>query len=181
LFRDENSPTSKDSIISILEIAVEQAIRINHLVEYIPEIGMNIVYANPEPSSVCDVAGLSGRIIKALDKPMSCGEIVYGGSRYLASVVLEAMKLDSTKRSAINIRGGDDIPDRLKAIGCNVHILASKIKGVGCPVALYLKSSNSLVDAYLHPGDFGIEPTTTIIGDNPLLLVKLLEKLVQHE
>jgi hypothetical protein len=38
-----------------------------------------------------------------------------------------------------------------------------------------------MVDAYLHPGDYGVEATTTILGSSPGILVDLLEKLTGLE
>ncbi|EMR74051.1 hypothetical protein MCGE09_00589, partial [Thaumarchaeota archaeon SCGC AB-539-E09] len=170
--------TQKDCIIIALEKAIERALDIGGLVDLIPEVGMNIVYAKPEPSSLDDVAGLSGRIIKAMGKPISCGEVVYGASRHLSSVVLEAMRLGSSKRAAINIRGGNDVEERLEAMGIRVQVLPLKVEGAGCPVAIHLRDAHGLVDAYLHPGDHGIEPTTTILGEDPSRLVDLLEKMM---
>jgi predicted fused transcriptional regulator/phosphomethylpyrimidine kinase len=108
---------------------------------------------------------------------MVCGEIAYGASKYLSSVLFEAMKLNPSKRAAINIRGGSDIPDKLKGLGLQVCVIPSRVEGEGCPVAIYLESSGKVLDAYLHPGDMGIEATTIILGETPGSLVDILEKL----
>ena len=171
----------KDNFLINLEKAINKAIRINNLVDFIPEVGMNIVYAKPHASSIYDVAGLSGRIIKAMGKPLSCGEIVYGGSIYLSSAIISALSIDPSKRAALNVRGGKDIKVKLESMGLKVTLLPSKVEGKVCPVTLFLEKSNKLSDAYLHPGDFGVESTTTIIGDDPIKLVDLLEKLVKLE
>ncbi len=173
--------TQKDSIIDEIKDAVERLISIKNLVRLIPEVGMNIIYAKPNACNLDEVAGLSGRIIKSMGEPLSCGKVAYGASRFLSSVVIEAMKMDSSKRSAINIRGGNDIEEKLESLGLDVTILPSKIEGDGCPVAIHLRSSDRLCDAYIHPGDFGVEPTTTILGSNPGVLVDLIEKLVKSE
>ena len=175
------SLTQKDSLIIELSQAIERLMDLDNLVDLVPEVGMNLVYSKPFPSSSQDVAGLSGRIIKAMDKAISCGDVVYGGSRYLSSVVLEATRLDPSKRAAVNIRGGDDIKEMLEAIGLRVYTLPSKVEGDGCPVTSHLKDSVTLFDAYLHPGDYGIEPTTTILGGSPGYLVDVIERLVGLE
>jgi predicted fused transcriptional regulator/phosphomethylpyrimidine kinase len=180
IVKNEES-SMKDAILEKLEKAIKKALSIEKISDFIPEVGMNIVYSKPQPSSTDNVAGLSGRIIKAMGEPLSCGEIVYGGSKYLASVVIEAIRIDPSKRAALNIRGGNDIILKLESIGLNVTVLPSKVEGGTCPVTVHLEKSNILVDAYFHPGDFGVESTTTIIGDDPLQLVDLLEKLVELE
>ena len=54
-----------------------------------------MVYSKPYANSFGDVAGLSGRVVVSLGRPKVCGETIYGGSKHLASVILEAVKLDS--------------------------------------------------------------------------------------
>jgi hydrogenase maturation factor/predicted fused transcriptional regulator/phosphomethylpyrimidine kinase len=172
------SLTKKDSVIVELSHALASALELDNLIDLVPEVGLNMVYSKPDPRSPQDVAGLSGRVINAMGKAMACGEVTYGASRYLSSVIIEATRLDSSKRAAVDIRGGDDLHRRLESIGLRVQILPHKIVGDRCPVAFHLKNSEKVLDAYVHPGDFGIEPTTTIIGDNPEYLVGILEKLV---
>ncbi|TRO53046.1 hypothetical protein E2P71_06820 [Candidatus Bathyarchaeota archaeon] len=171
----------KDPLIDELQTALDRLLKIPNLVDLIPEVGTNIVYAKPGARSSDSVAGLIGRIIKGSGKPLVCGEIAYGASKYLSSVLFEAMRIDPSKRAAINIREGRDIANGLRAIGLRVHVLPSNVEGEGCPVAEYLESSETIHDAYLHPGDFGIEATTTIIGENPGDLVEVLERLVELE
>jgi predicted fused transcriptional regulator/phosphomethylpyrimidine kinase len=172
---------SDDIVIKELEEAVNKLIQIDGFHDLIPEIGTNIVYSKKNPVSSKDIAGIEGRIIKGKSKPMRCGKIVYDASKNLSSVVLEANKLNKNILSAINIRGGDDISSRLDNVSVDYILLPSKLMESGCPVAYHLKSADSIVDAYIHPGDFGIEPTITILGENPSKLVETVSELVKHE
>ena len=171
----------KDPILKDLSVAVDRALEQIGLSNLIPEVGSNIVYAKPSATSLNDVAGLSGRIIKTVDGPIACGEYKYGASRFLSSVVLQALTLNSSIRSAINIRGGKDIKKTLEKLGLKIKVLPSRINGEGCPVTIYLRSSDTLYDAYIHPGGHGIEPTTTILGKNPGDLIDVIEKMIKHE
>jgi len=171
----------KDPLIEEVEKSIEKTLEINRLSELIPEVGMNIVYAKQKASTINDVAGLSGRIVNASGKPILCGNIAYGASRYLSTVVLEAIKINKLKRAALNLRGGDDIRKKIESLGLKIIVLPKRIEGEGCPVTLHLKKVNEVADAYIHPGDFGVEPTTTIIGESPIELVNVIEKLVKLE
>lgn len=173
--------TQKDSLIDELNEAINNVVKIRGLVGFIPEVGMNMVFAKKDADSSKKVAGLSGRIIKAMGEPMSCGTVTYDASKYLSSVVLAAMDIDPDKRAAVNIRGGDDIKPLLEKLSLRVFILPSKIEGIGCPVTLHLNKKKSIADAFVHPGDYGVEATTTILGSSPGALVDLLEKLVSFE
>jgi hydroxymethylpyrimidine/phosphomethylpyrimidine kinase len=141
---------------------------------------MNLVYSKREAEKIEEVAGLTGRIVNAMGKPLSCGEIKYGASMHLASVVLEAKKIKPSIRSAINLKNKYYISEKLAKIGLNVKVLPSE-KGKGCPVAIHIRKFQELFDAYIHPGGFGIEPTTTIIGKCPHELVTILTRLIEDD
>jgi predicted fused transcriptional regulator/phosphomethylpyrimidine kinase/protein-S-isoprenylcysteine O-methyltransferase Ste14 len=174
-----NKEHSEEPILVELEEAVNKLIIVDGFYGLIPEVGSNIVYARNNPVSSKDIAGIEGRIIKGKSKPMVCGEINYDASKHLASVILEAIRLNKKILSAINIRGGEDLPSLFDSINIEYYILPSKLVGTGCPVAYYLKKAESLYDAYIHPGDFGVEPTTTILAENPTKLVEIVSELVQ--
>ena len=171
----------KDELLDELQQAFDRLIGLDGLVGFIPEVGLNMVYAKPDARTPDEVAGLSGRVIKAMNRVQACGEVVYGASRYLASVILEAQKHNKGIRAAVNISGETIVQQLLEFIGLRVYLLPSKIEGEGCPVTIHLETADTLYDAYLHPGDFGIEPTTTILGESPRELVDILEKLVSLE
>ena len=146
----------------------------------IPEVGLNLVYSKPDPMGPLDVAGLNGRVIVSKGRPKACGEVEYGGSRFLASVIVEAQRRDPRLRAAVVIRGGDDVADALKEIGKTVVGLPPEAIGEGCPVARFIFSGGNMADAYSHPGAFGVEPTTTILDENPEGLIATLRGLLRY-
>lgn len=99
----------------------------------IPEVGLNMIYSKPSPKNPEDVVGLDGRVVVSRGKPRACGEVVYGGSVYLSSVLIEVARLDPAKRAAVVIRGGQTIAEALKKLGKTVIILEPENLGEGCP------------------------------------------------
>jgi predicted fused transcriptional regulator/phosphomethylpyrimidine kinase/hydrogenase maturation factor len=166
-----------DEVTSSLEGSLKRLSGIPGLVDLIPQVGLNLVYSRPDPVDAGDVAGLSGRVVAAMGEALVCGEVKYGASRFLASVLLEAAKIDPSIRSTVNIRGGCDIRGRLEALGLSVEELPGGETADGCPVAHYIRSRGGLRDAYIHPGSHGVEPTTTILSRDPMRLVEILVEL----
>ena len=164
-----------------LEKAVHRLTCLNGINDYIPQVGSNLVYAKSESSTIEDAAALTGRIISTIEGPLACGKIAFGASRHLASVVIEAQSLNGEIRAGLNIRADYEIARRLKEIGLTVVTIPSKMEGEGCPVALYIRSTGKLADAYVHPGDFGVEPTTTIIARHPQRLLEIMAEIVAIE
>jgi hydroxymethylpyrimidine/phosphomethylpyrimidine kinase len=149
--------------------------------DYIPQVGSNLVYAKLDSSTVEDVAALTGRIIATIRGPIACGEVAYGASRHLASVVIEAQKLDGEIRAGLNIKADDGLTQQLKDVGLKVVTIPSRVEGEGCPVTHYIRRTEGLADAYVHPGDFGVEPSTTIIARHPDRLVEIMAEIVEFE
>jgi predicted fused transcriptional regulator/phosphomethylpyrimidine kinase len=166
-----------DEVTSSLQGSLKRLSGIPGLVGLIPQVGLNMVYSRPGPADAGDVAGLSGRVVSAMGEALICGEVRYGASRFLASVLLEAAKIDPSIRSAVNIRGGGDVRWRLEALGLSVEELPGGEAAEGCPVAHHIRSRGVLRDAYVHPGSHGVEPTTTILSRDPARLVELLAEL----
>jgi len=170
----------EDQIPAVLDAAVRRLTRIDGIGDYIPQVGSNLVYAKAGSSTVEDAAALTGRIIATIRGPVACGEVAYGASSHLASVVIEAQRLDGEIRAGLNIRA-DDVARRLKEVGLTVVTIPSRIEGEGCPVTHFIRRTGELADAYVHPGDFGVEPTTTIIARHPDRLVEIIAEIVELE
>jgi len=175
------SPEVEEQMPAVLNAAVRRLTRIDGIGDYIPQVGSNLVYAKVNSSTVEDTVALTGRIIATIRGPIACGEVTYGASRHLASVVIEAQKLDGEIRAGLNIKASEDVTWRLKQAELTVVTIPSKAEGEGCPVTHYIKKTGELVDAYVHPGDFGIEPTTTIIARHPDRLVEIMAEIVKLE
>lgn len=161
-----------------VEQAVTQLLMLERFNDLIPQVGSNLVYAKDNATTMKDIAALSGRIISTINGPLVCGKVAYGASRYLASVLLETMKHDDRVRAALNICAREDVSKKLDEIGLKVTVIPEKVEDEGCPVTHFIEKNVDLMDAYVHPGDFGIEPTTTIIGRDPEILVDIIRKLV---
>jgi hydrogenase maturation factor/predicted fused transcriptional regulator/phosphomethylpyrimidine kinase len=170
----------QDEVLNVLRIAVSELLARHEVARLIPQIGTNMVYARQRASSDDDIVAVDGRIIGGKDKPKICGEVVYGGSMFMSSVVLEAMKIDPSMRAAVNIRGGEDVTRALRRMGLSLSELPPVSTGDACPVAVEIEKTGKLFRAYCHPGAFGLEPTTTLLAETPLMLVSTLAELASH-
>jgi Uncharacterized conserved protein len=79
-FRDPEVEYYKSILFKILGI--------RGLEKIIPEVGSNLVYAPEKPTTISDIIGLTGRIVKVHGGVTYYGEPVYGGSKHVAKVLL---------------------------------------------------------------------------------------------
>jgi predicted fused transcriptional regulator/phosphomethylpyrimidine kinase/hydrogenase maturation factor len=169
-----------DELEDSVNHALEEIELLKGAEKLIPQVGLNLVYSKPDPMGPLDVVGLNGRVIVSKGKPKACGEVEYGGSRFLASVIVEAQRRDPRLRAAVDLRGGEDIDQALRGMGLSVVDLPPESIGEGCPVARFLFSGGNMANAYSHPGAFGIESTTTILSTTPESLIETLRELLKY-
>ena len=169
----------QDDILIELRDSINQLVKIPEFNNLIPQVGSNMVYAKTGAESPDDVASIDGRIIPSRKGPRLCGDIMYSGSRFTSSVILEAYKVNPEMRAAISIRGGHDLSDALTKLGHRVKII-SDVKSDVCLGTLTVVEADELYTVYYHLGAFGIEPTITIIGRKPSELLEIIQKLITH-
>jgi hydrogenase maturation factor/predicted fused transcriptional regulator/phosphomethylpyrimidine kinase len=158
-------------------VSLEQHPEISRL---IPEVGTNVVHSKPYTESLDDIAGLSGRVVVSLGRPKVCGEVIYGGSKHVALVLLEAMKLNPKIRAAVNIVGRKEVVDVLESINIKVCRVPRLKKEKTCPIAEFIRNSKNFSYAYYHPGSYALEPSIVILSRGPKKLLDILIKVARH-
>ena len=153
----------------------------------IPECQTNFVFSKPNPKSLIDVLGVSGRIVKDDKRVVMAGSLKYGGSKHVASAVLEMTKKFPRIRSALNIKYTEDtvrkaIAKKLSVLSYDRNAEPSKIKNKGggsisWGVRNTIKNVTKAPDLVFHKGDVGKEPMILIFGKNPRDTLSKLDKL----
>ncbi len=160
-----------DRFLSELYATALHIASMDRFIELVPEVGSNIVYAKPDASNVEDIAAIDGRIVRTSSKARVCGKARYGASRYLAPLLLEAIRNGSGYRVAINIRGSREVLEAARRAGIKVAVV--DVKGTHiCPLAGVVGKIKA--EAYFHPGDIGVEPLIVIFAKSlPELAAKI--------
>jgi len=172
--------SSSDPIISCLGRVFKELEEMPEFSKLVPQVGTNIVYAKEGAKSLSDVAGLSGRVVVSLGRPKVCGKVVYGGSKYLASFLLEVMKFDVSKRACVNIKADKNVMRVLKELKLSIrYVPPIRVEDV-CPITMVVKCDKKVYDAYYYPGAHGIEPSIVILARNPSNLLDILKEVINR-
>ena len=166
--------------------AIEELTKEN-IVDFIPEVGMNFVYALPMPyaKSIDDVLGIEGRIVRA-GKKAKAGEIKFGASRHLARAILKAMEFDSNIRAVMNIKYDESllkkIRKRFATSFYNRQEEPEEIKkreGATIPwgIEVAISKAKKVPDIIYHTGDIGKEPMILIFGKNPKDVLRKFDEI----
>jgi hydroxymethylpyrimidine kinase / phosphomethylpyrimidine kinase / thiamine-phosphate diphosphorylase len=175
-------------VIEELTNAVDQLISIKNFEKLIPETQSNIVYAIPNAKNIEDVAGVSGRIVKAGNRSIPTSGIKFGASRHVASSILEYMNTNQLVRSALNIKNDKKILDNCNRLFRATHyertVEPSNIKNregrsISWGVSRAL-SKNPDAEIIYHRGDIGKEPMIIIFGQNPQEVVDKVKRILDN-
>jgi hydroxymethylpyrimidine/phosphomethylpyrimidine kinase len=176
-----------DPIENELSYAISKLVDINHVYQVIPECQTNFVYSKPRPNSIMDVLGLEGRIAKTGKSVAVAGELKYGGSKHVASAVLEITRKFPSLRSALNIRYDNKIIE--KAFAKRFHVSSydrrlesyndKKKEGttISWGIRAATKQSKTPPDIIYHKGDVGKEPMILVFGKTPMQVLAKLVKI----
>ena len=169
-----------DSYIKLVEDLVEKFTRNPNAVELVPEIGTNIVYAPPRARSIQETIAIPGRIVKTDKSTVAVGSPSYGGSRYLATLLLEARSINTRINAVINIKYKQEYIDKLRELGYEVLVVGpsdnpqeqyKKIIGA-------LKKIKKPKTVIADRGAIGLEPTIYVFHDDPYKLIDDILSLV---
>ena len=174
-------------VLSDLTKAIEKFQEIENVHVLIPESQTNFVYAIPEASSIKDIAGVKGRIIKIGKKVRPASYVGFGASKHVASGLLSYMDIKPSIRAAINIKYD---PKILKI--CKKFLTLSEYDRSFEPKKIKEKEGNSvrwgIKEALLknrnaslvyHRGDIGKEPMIILFAENPEKIIKYAKKIIK--
>jgi hydroxymethylpyrimidine/phosphomethylpyrimidine kinase len=162
--------------------------KIKEIYQFIPECQTNFVYSKPKPNSTMDILGLEGRIVKTGESVAVAGEIKYGGSKHVASAVLEISRKFPSVRSALNVKYNGKIIEsaiarRFRVLSYDRHFESFKNKKkegatISWGIRAAIKATKTPPDIIYHEGDFGKEPMILIFGKTPRQVLAKLVKIM---
>ncbi len=171
-----------------LRNAITEFSLIKDISKYIPECQTNFVYAVEKPKSIKNIFGLDGRIVKAGNRVIVAGEITLGGSKHVASAVLQCNKKFPMIRSAVNIKFDEKILSKMKKKGFKIKsynrddepkaVKAKENSSIIWGIKNSLKNSKTPPDVIYHKGDYGKEPMIIVFGKEPEDVINKISKIV---
>ncbi|MFQ5497734.1 MAG: bifunctional hydroxymethylpyrimidine kinase/phosphomethylpyrimidine kinase [Nitrosopumilus sp.] len=177
----------KDIINVKLSEGISNFIQIKNIYKNIPECQTNFIFSKENPKSIKDILGISGRIVKSGKDVLVAGDLMYGGSKHVASALMIMNKKYPKIRSAINIKYQKVTISKIKKSKMiissydrnqepeNVKIKGSTIKW---GIQHAIKNSKTIPDVIYHKGDYGKEPMIIVFGENPDNVLRKILKII---
>ena len=181
-------PHKLDRIKKNLSKAINDFKDIRNIYSTIPECQTNFVFAKAAPKSTKDILGVSGRIVKAGKDVVVAGDLEYGGSKHVATAVLEMTKKFPHVRSAINVKYDRMLIDKSKKKGFTVlsyNRLQEPMKNknkenssISWGIKTSIKNIKKPPDVVFHKGDLGKEPMIMVFGKTPDDVIKKITTIL---
>jgi len=152
--------------------------------QFIPEVGMNFVYALPNATARKDVCGIEGRITRYKDRCLLCGTLEFDASKHVASIVLAAMSSDPTMRSALNIRYTQKTLMHCANLGFTLGSFDRKFEPENASSTMEwgtkqaITTTGTIPDIISDAGAVGKEPMIRVLGKNPQDVLIKIKKIV---
>jgi predicted fused transcriptional regulator/phosphomethylpyrimidine kinase len=154
-----------------------------HMAELIPEVRSNLVMALENAKSVEDVVGVPGRITTVNGRAKAFTMPDWGASSHMARLVLEVMKHDPERRSALNLRYNTVTIEICEKLGLKVssynrmgepeELREIEGKTVSWGVEQAINSLGEVPDIIYHTGDWGKEPIIALVGRDPVEVAEM--------
>jgi hydroxymethylpyrimidine kinase / phosphomethylpyrimidine kinase / thiamine-phosphate diphosphorylase len=177
-----------DSNRKILEEAINDFQNFKNIYSIIPECQTNFVYAKEKIKTIKDILGVSGRIVKTGKDVVVAGGLEYGGSKHVASALLEVSKKFPQMRSAVNVKYDPILIDTCLKKGLLVksydrskeppNVKRKENKSISWGIKQSIKNSNIPPDIIFHKGDVGKEPMIMIFGRDPKGVIEKISKIM---
>ena len=183
-----SSSAFKFHVIEELSIAINELETITDVGKLIPETQSNFAYAIPNATSIKEVAGIKGRIVRIDQKVKASSCIEFGATQHIASAVISYMNINPLMRAGFNIKYDKKIIEILQSFmkisEYDRRLEPQKLKEKeGYTIQWGVKKAilkDKEVRGIYHKGDIGKEPMIILFGHNPAEIVKYLRKLTEY-
>ena len=167
--------------------SINEFTKIKNIYKNIPECQTNFVYSKQKPKSIKEILGISGRIVKSGEEVIVAGDLVYGGSKHVATALLTVNKKYSKIQSAINVKYKNDTISKIKKLKLTTYDYdrnhePKNVKNGGSTIEWgiknAIKNSTKPPDIIYHKGDFGKEPMIIVFAETPDIVIKKILKII---
>ncbi|MFQ5987023.1 MAG: bifunctional hydroxymethylpyrimidine kinase/phosphomethylpyrimidine kinase [Thermoplasmata archaeon] len=149
----------------------------------VPDVGINLGYALPAAEVLDDICAIGGRIVRVGNRAAAVGPPAFGASRHVARIILAAMGVDPTRRSAMNLRYSERLVERCQESGLVIGTFdrrdePPRLKTMEWGTQEAIRRAKAFPDAIYDLGGPGKIPMVRLLGHRPAEVVQSARKVV---
>ncbi len=161
----------------IVARAVELLESSRSFVRIMPQVSVNIAYAEGEANTPDEVVAIPGRIVKVGNSARSLSRPEYGASSHVARVLILVRKRRKDVHAAMNLRLDSRVAAVIKRLRLRIIKTGGEYPtGAEDPIVEGMKGRLATAkeyDAIVDSGGLGVEPNLYLLGSDPVKLAEL--------
>ena len=151
---------------------------------FIPEVGINIGYAEPDANNFDKVCALSGRITRMGEHVSYIGSPKFGASKHVARIILAAMSFDNSIRCAMNMKYRPEIVTACTDVNFSVGTFSREnepedMSSMEWGTKAAIESIGSVPDIIFDRGGIGKEPMVRVLGTGPEEVLGKVKRIIE--
>jgi len=157
---------------------------------FVAEVGMQVGMALPYAANKTQVAAVKGRIVRYGVFPKAVGCVEFGASDHIARIIVTAMKHDSAKRAAINLKYDAQLVQAFQKLGFTASSFDRKLEPeeiktveggtLSWGVNEAVRKAGKVPDIIYDLGDIGKEPMIRVLGASATEATEKALKAIQQ-
>ncbi|MEF8780199.1 MAG: thiamine-phosphate synthase family protein [Haloferacaceae archaeon] len=155
---------TSEQVLSSVRRGVRTLTNASGFAGLIPAVGSNVVECLPDATGVEDVAAVPGRLVDVKGRATVPGEVEFGVSEHLASVLLAARAAGADVRGAVNVRYEAELLEALSEAGCAVVEIDAGTEAPAAVEEALAAGSPPAPFACYHTAEVGVEPIIYVFG-----------------
>ena len=170
---------NKREILDELSHAVKLLEASSYFPKIMPQVSVNIVFADSSAKGESDIAAMPGRIVKVHNRAKALMAPEFGVSYHMAKVLLAYMMKGPDKRAAINIRYDDEVKAVLEQMGITYiktveksSITSIEDDKVVVAIKATLRDLDIVPEIVIDEGGPGLEPMAYLFDVNATEVTK---------
>lgn len=150
------------------------------LVDHVPNVGMNVGMALPDPADVTDIAAVPGRIHVMRGQVHVPSNPEFGASENVATMLLAVGTVDQSVRGALNLATNKALPDAARNVGVDPLEFESSYENRRERLEKRFREHGTVPRVCYHEGDYGVEPITYVLGETAVDATQLAADLADE-
>ncbi|MFP4188308.1 MAG: thiamine-phosphate synthase family protein [Halobacteriales archaeon] len=172
----DSSLLVENEVLGDVRRAVRRFKSLGGVAEHVPNVGTNVAQALPDATGASDVAAVPGRVYVVNGRVHVPANPEFGASKNVSAVVLAAVRVNPSKRAALNLATSDGLLEA--AADADMRAVEFDADREERDETLDDAFADGVPDIAYHRGGFGVEPVAYVIAEDAPAAVEKVERIL---
>ncbi len=168
--------SEREKVLENLSEAFKILASIPSFIHLVPEVRTNIAMALKGARTIYDVAAFPGRITVVNNRLFAASKPAFGASRFLSRILLNTLKVDSSKRGIICIKYSKGVEEALRRLKLKISYVKQGGNNVAKLSSVF--KEDYIPDVIADLGGYGVEPVIYLFAEDAVKAAQLVSNIL---